>query len=124
MTQLLNNFKSVVERINLASNSRTNNLIPVRLVAVSKLKSIDDIIEIYNEDKLSKLKQERIKEIEFNDLMKEIIYNSLLLFCLFSICYSVDIKTAYNYHLALGKLFNTNSNINNVIIIILNYFYN
>jgi hypothetical protein len=79
---------------------------------------IENINEICSEDKLSKLRQERIKEIKFNDLYKEIIYNSFLFFCLFSICYSVDIKTGNNYHLALNKLFNPNNNINNVIIII------
>jgi hypothetical protein len=90
----------------------------------SDTSEIENIIEIHNEDKLSKLRQERIKEIKFNDLFKEIIYNSFLLFCLFSICYSVDIKTGNKYHLALNKLFNPNSNINNVISIILNYFFN
>jgi hypothetical protein len=95
-----------------------------KIAFYSDTSEIENIIEIYNEDKLSKLKQERIKVIEFNDLLKEIIYNSLLLFCLFSICYSVEIKTAENYHLASDKLFNKNSNIDNVIIIILNYFYN
>lgn len=48
MSQLINNFKSVIEKLNLASSNRASNLRTVRLVAVSKLKSIEDIIEIYN----------------------------------------------------------------------------
>jgi hypothetical protein len=95
-----------------------------KIAFYSDTSQIENIIEIPNEDKLSKLRQERIKEIKFNDLFKEIIYNSLLLFCLFSICHSVDIKTGNNYHLALNKLFNPSSNINNVIINILFFFLN
>ena len=74
MTQLLNNFKSVVERINLASNSRTNNLIPVRLVAVSKLKSIDDIIEIYNAGQRH-FGENYVKELEEKSKSEEILKN-------------------------------------------------
>ena len=101
-----------------------NNILSERkkIAFYSDTSEIDYNIEIHNEDKLSKLRQERIKEIKFNDLFKEIIYNSLLLFCLFSICYSVDIKTSNNYDLALKRFFNPNRNITNVIIIILTYF--
>lgn len=74
MTQLFNNFKSVVERINLASNSRTNNLIPVRLVAVSKLKSIDDIIEIYNTGQRH-FGENYVKELEEKSKSEEILKN-------------------------------------------------
>ena len=102
-----------------------NNILSERkkIAFYSDTSEIDYNIETHNEDKLSKLRQERIKEIKFNDLFKEIIYNSLLLFCLFSICYSVDIKTSNNYDLALKRFFNPNSKINNVIII-LTFFKN
>jgi hypothetical protein len=88
-----------------------------KIAFYSDTSHIENIIEILKDEKISELKQERIREIKFNDLCIELIYNGLLFFCLFSICYSVDVKTSNNYHLALNKLFNPKSNISNVIII-------
>ncbi len=93
-----------------------NNLSKSRKITFySDISGIENSIEILKDEKISKLKQERIKEIKFNDMFKEITYSSLLLFCLFSICYSVDIKSGHSYHSALNNIFNPNSNINNVI---------
>jgi hypothetical protein len=93
-----------------------NNLSKSRKITFySDISGIENSIEILKDEKISKLKQERIKEIKFNDMFKEITYSSLLLFCLFSICYSVDIKSGHSYHSALNNIYNPNSNINNVI---------
>jgi hypothetical protein len=94
-----------------------NNILSERkkIAFYSDIPEIDNSIEILKDEKISELKQERIKEIKFNDMFKEIGYSSLLLFCLFSICYSVDIKSGHSYHSALKNIFNPNSNIDNVI---------
>ena len=73
MSQLINNFKSVIERINLASNNRASNLLPVRLVAVSKLKSIEDIIEIYNAGQRH-FGENYVKELEEKSKSEEILF--------------------------------------------------
>ncbi len=94
-----------------------NNILSDRkkIAFYSNISEIENGIEVLKDEKISELKQERIKEIKFNNLCIEIVYNSLLLFCLFSICYSVDVKTGNNYHFALNSIFNPNRNINNVI---------
>lgn len=72
MSNLLNNFKSVLERINLVSAANRSN--PVRLVAVSKLKPIEDIIEIYNAGHRH-FGENYVKELEEKSKSEEIIKN-------------------------------------------------
>lgn len=48
MGSVVDNLKSVLDRIDLASKTRTNNTQSVTLVAVSKKKTVEDIIEAYN----------------------------------------------------------------------------
>lgn len=68
---LLNNFKTVIERINLASSNRSSS---VRLVAVSKLKPIEDIIELYNAGQRH-FGENYVKELEEKSKSDEIIKN-------------------------------------------------
>ena len=70
MSNLLNNFKTVIERINLASNNRAS----VRLVAVSKLKPIEDIIELYNAGQRH-FGENYVKELDEKSKSDEILKN-------------------------------------------------
>lgn len=70
MSNLLNNFKAVIERINIASN----NCSTVRLVAVSKLKPIEDIIELYNAGQRN-FGENYVKELDEKSKSDEILKN-------------------------------------------------